>query len=346
MSDKYKQSGVDIDAGIEAVRRIKAIVRATYSDAVVSDIGLFGGMIDGPKSFGGITHPILVQSVDSVGTKLKIASMMNDHTTIGIDMVSHSCGDVLPAGARPLTFLDYIAADKISPDHVEQIVSGLVVGCKDAGVALIGGETAELPGVYAKGEYDLVGAVLGVVEKDKMIDGKAITVGDTVLGLSSTGLHTNGYSLARKIFFADKKMSVHQELPELGESVGAALLRPHQNYTKYLLPVFDAVTVHGVAHITGGGLLENVPRILPDGVAVRIAKNAWERPPIFDVMVSLGRVADDEAYRVWNMGVGMVLIVASEDAKKTQEIIRAAGSDVRVWEIGEVVAGEKNVLLN
>ncbi|MDD4352017.1 MAG: phosphoribosylformylglycinamidine cyclo-ligase [Candidatus Gracilibacteria bacterium] len=340
----YKESGVDIDAGNESVIRIKDVVRETFTDAVVTGLGSFGAMFS-LKEFKDLEDPILVQSIDSVGTKLMIATMMNKHDTIGIDMVSHSANDVLCQGARPLTFLDYIAANKIKPDHVEQIVRGVAEGCKQAGMSVIGGEIAELPGVYAEGEYDLVGAVAGVVDRSRVVTGDKIVPGDKVIGLASVGLHTNGFSLARYVLFSLKGYNVTDYMEELGETLGEALLKPHRCYAPPVLQLLDEFEIKGIAHITGGGLIENPIRVLPDNCGMKIYKDKFTAPPIFKLIVNKGEVSQHEAYRTLNMGVGMILVVAADkvDAvlKRLSELV-----DYPVWEIGEVVEGEKKVQIS
>ncbi|MDH4067114.1 MAG: phosphoribosylformylglycinamidine cyclo-ligase, partial [Acidobacteriota bacterium] len=268
----YKASGVDINAGTETVRRIKGLAQATFTPGVLSEIGSFGGLF----SLGASWHdPVLVSSADGVGTKLKLAFMTGRHDSIGVDLVNHCVNDILVQGAVPLFFLDYLATGTLSPDTAEQVVRGLARACKANGCALLGGETAEMPGFYAEGEYDLAGFIVGAVERERLITGAAIVAGDVLLGLPSSGLHTNGYSLARRIVFDILKLSVDSHVPELGETVGEALLRPHRSYLAVVRPLFGRVAVKGMAHITGGGITDNLPRILPAGTSARIDRLAW-----------------------------------------------------------------------
>ncbi|MBY0376690.1 phosphoribosylformylglycinamidine cyclo-ligase, partial [Patescibacteria group bacterium] len=263
MSDLYAQAGVDIEKGNEVVRRIKKEVASTHTSAVLTGIGHFGGLYDLGEILKSYKHPILVQSIDGVGTKLLVAKMANKYDSVGEDMVGHSCGDIIAMGARPLTFLDYVANETLVPEEMEQIVSGMAKACRESGVSIIGGETAEMPGVYMKGEHDIAGCITGVVEKDKIITGERIEEGDIVIGFSSSGLHTNGFSLARKLLFETAKYTVDTNLPELGETVGEALLKVHTNYTQPVMALLDGgVDVRGIAHLTGGGFIENIPRVL------------------------------------------------------------------------------------
>ena len=335
----YKNSGVDIDAGNEAVKRIKDKVKATFDKNVVTGLGTFGAMYNASwlKDY---QEPILVQSIDGVGTKLKVAQMAGNLTMVGEDIVNHSCNDILCQGAKPLTFLDYIAADKVSPKEIKDMVSGMVKACKEAGVSLIGGETAEMPGVYLPGEHDIAGCITGVVEKEKIITGDKIKEGDTVLGLASVGLHTNGFSLARKIFFESGEYNVDSRFEELHFSLGKELLVPHHNYAPAVLPILEKYEIKGIAHITGGGLVENVPRDLPAGLSLQITKNSWPVLPIFKLIKRLGNVAEEEMYRVFNMGIGLVLIVGA-DFKSVKADLEKAGE--KVYEIGKIVKGKKDV---
>lgn len=340
----YKSAGVDIDAGNEAVDRIKASVKSTFTKAVLTDVGSFAGMVDLNGLLKDFTHPVLVQSIDGVGTKMIVARMMGKFDTIGHDLLAATCNDIIVHGARPLTFLDYIANDKLKPEIIEEIVSGMVGACCDTGVSLVGGETAEMPDTYLPGEHDLVGVITGVAEKDKIITGKSTVPGDVVLGLPSSGLHTNGYSLARKLFFEVGGYTVDSQIDELEQSVGKALLEPHTNYTKHVLAVLDAkIPVKGIAHITGGGLVENIPRVLPDGCSVEIQKGTWPALPVFDVMQSIGNMDEGEMYRTFNMGIGMVFIVESSD----KDLVKDALKDLTdVYEIGSVVEGNKTFVFN
>ena len=333
----YKSAGVDIDAGNEAVERIKKGVRSTFTTNVLTGLGSFGSLYDLKPILDDYENPVLVQSIDGVGTKTIIARKLGKFNTIGVDLLSACANDILVMGARPLTFLDYIANDKLRPDTIEEIVSGMVQACRDTGVSLVGGETAEMPDTYLPGEHDLVGVITGVVEKDKIITGETIQPGDVVLGLPSSGLHTNGYSLARKLFFEIGGYDVNDTIPELEKSVGLTLLEPHINYTNHVFGVLDKeIGVKGIAHITGGGLVENIPRILPDGCDVEIHKESWPGVPIFNVMQSIGNVDENEMYRAFNMGIGMIIIAAPDQVNSIKKIID-------VHEIGFVVAGGNQV---
>ena len=339
----YKSAGVDIDAGNEAVNRIKDSVKSTFTSNVLTGIGSFGSLYDLKPILENYDNPVMVQSIDGVGTKTIIARKLGKFDTIGIDLLSAAANDILVMGARPLTFLDYIANDKLNPETVEEIVSGMVKACKSTGVSLVGGETAEMPDTYLPGEHDLVGIITGVVEKGKIITGENIKPGDVLLGLPSNGLHTNGYSFARKLFFEIGGYDVNDTIPELEKSVGLALLEPHINYTNHVFAVLDAdIDIKGIAHITGGGLVENIPRILPDGCGVEIQKGSWPILPVFDVMQSLGDVDEDEMFRAFNMGIGMVFIV--DEAKVS--IVKGVLKDLtEVYEIGSVFRGNKNVTI-
>ena len=337
----YKSAGVDIDAGNEAVDRIKDGVKSTFTSNVLTGLGSFGSLYDLKPILENYNHPVMVQSIDGVGTKTIIARKLEKFDTIGIDLLSAAANDILVMGARPLTFLDYIANDKLKPEIVEEIVSGMVKACKETGVSLVGGETAEMPDTYLPGEHDLVGIITGVVEKEKIITGENIKPGDVVLGLPSNGLHTNGYSFARKLFFEIGGYDVNDMIPELDKSVGLTLLEPHINYTNHVFSVLDiGIDLKGIAHITGGGLVENIPRILPNGVGVNLKKESWPSLPVFDVMQSIGDVDENEMFRAFNMGIGMVFIVDSADV----DSVKKALTDLtEVYEIGSVVSGEKNV---
>ncbi|SUZ97021.1 uncharacterized protein METZ01_LOCUS49875, partial [marine metagenome] len=328
----YKAAGVDIDAGNEAVARIKDGVKTTFKSNVLTGLGSFGSLYDLKPIMETYDNPVMVQSIDGVGTKTIIARKLKKFDTIGMDLLSACANDILVMGARPLTFLDYIANDKLKPHIIEEIVSGMVKACKETGVSLVGGETAEMPDTYLPGEHDLVGVITGVVEKDKIITGESIKPGDVVLGLPSNGLHTNGYSLARKLFFNIGGYGVNDTIPELKKSVGLTLLEPHINYTNHVFAVLDKeINVKGIAHITGGGLVENIPRILPDDCGVEIQKGSWPILPVFDVMQSLGNVDEDEMYRTFNMGIGMVFIVNPADMDAVKN---ATKNLTEVYEIG------------
>lgn len=338
MALDYAQSGVNIDAGNESVDRIKNVVKQTFDSNVLTDVGSFGAMVsvDFLKQF---RHPVIVQSTDSVGTKVKIASALGKYDTIGADIVAHSCNDIVVQGARPLTFLDYIAVDRVVPEQIEQMVRGVARGCKDAGMSLVGGEVAELPGVYASGEFDLVGSITGVVERDQVVDGSSIVPGDVVMGFASSGLHTNGYSLARKLFFELGGLSASDHLPGFDRSLGEVLLESHRNYTRQVFALLDGgIEIKGMAHITGGGLSENIPRMLPRECGVEIERGSWPVLPIFTLMQQVGEIEGSEMYRTFNMGVGMVLVVSQEAAPQVSKIVGEY-----VYEIGRVVEGEKEV---
>lgn len=337
----YKSAGVDIAAGNEAVKRIKGAIERTFSPNVLTKIGSFGAMYDLKSLINDYEHPVLVQSIDGVGTKMMIAKMMQKFDTIGMDLVSATTNDIIVLGARPLTLLDYIANDKLNPDIVEKIVVGMAAACRDCGISLVGGETAEMPGTYLPGEHDLVGVITGIVEKDKAILGTDIKPGDVVLAFASSGLHTNGYSLARKLFFDVGQHRVDTYLDVLQETVGEALLRPHINYTNPVLGLLDKnIPIKGMAHITGGGLLENLPRILPANTAVDIHKNVCPVLPVFQVLQQIGQLPDSESYRTFNMGIGLVMIVAPE----VVDTLKSAAT-LPVYQIGQVVEGKQTVRL-
>ncbi len=333
----YAAAGVDIDAANRATEKIKELARTTFNARTLSEIGSFGGMFDG--AFPEMRAPVLVASADGVGTKLKIAFATVVHNTIGRDLVNHCVNDILVQGARPLFFLDYVATGKLAPETIAGIIEGITIGCRENGCVLLGGETAEMPGFYADGEYDVAGFIVGIVDREKIIDGKAIAPGDVMLGLPSVGLHTNGYSLARKLFFEVAGYEPDSFLDELGETVGAALLKSHVSYLRNLETLLDTATIKGLAHITGGGLLENIPRILPAGTAVEIKRGSWPVLPVFTAMQRLGNIEEAEMFRTFNMGIGMVVICSAEHAG---EIKQAAGD---VYEVGRVVAGDKSVSL-
>jgi phosphoribosylformylglycinamidine cyclo-ligase len=333
----YADAGVDIDAANRATEKIKELARTTFNGRTLSDIGSFGGMFEG--SFPNMREPVLVASADGVGTKLKIAFATGVHNTIGRDLVNHCVNDILVQGARPLFFLDYIATGSLSPDTITSIIEGITSGCRDNGCVLLGGETAEMPGFYADGEYDVAGFIVGIVDRHKIIDGKTIEAGDLVLGLPSAGLHTNGYSLARKLFFETLGHKPDTSLDDLGQTVGDALLQTHLSYLSTLEPLLDSGIIKGLAHITGGGLLENIPRILPAETAVEIKRGSWPVLPVFEVMQRAGNVAEPEMFRTFNMGVGMVIVCAGDDAATIQDSIKPC------YEIGRVTRGDRHVSL-
>jgi phosphoribosylformylglycinamidine cyclo-ligase len=336
---EYKSAGVDIDAGNETVRRITSIARATFTPGVLSEIGSFGGLFQLDRDR--FREPVLVSSADGVGTKLKIAFMTGRHDTIGADLVNHCVNDILVQGAEPLFFLDYLATGRLSPSVAEQIVTGVARGCRENGCALIGGETAEMPGFYADGEYDIAGFIVGVVEKASVIDGKTIAPGDALIGLTSAGLHTNGYSLARRVLFGAAGLSVESYVAEVGSTIGEALLAPHRSYLSAMRPLLQQRLVKGLAHITGGGLTENVPRILPDGCVAEIHRRTWTVPPLFTLLQERGDISDDEMFRVFNMGIGLVLVCGGTDADRVVSALQQAGE--RPVRLGTVVPGPKRV---
>jgi phosphoribosylformylglycinamidine cyclo-ligase len=316
----YARAGVDVDLGNLVKRRIQALVKSTHGPNVLGKIGGFGGLF--APDFAGMREPVLVASVDGVGTKLKIAFAMNRHDSVGADLVNHCVNDIAVLGARPLFFLDYIGAEKLEPRVFDQLLAGFTRACRAAGCALIGGETAQMPGMYRKGEYDLAGCIVGVVERSKMIDGRKIQVGDAILGLRSNGLHTNGYSLARKILFKTMRLKPGSRLEGLKASVGAELLRVHQNYQPLLAKTPPGM-IHGLAHITGGGLIDNLPRVLPKNCDAVIETKSWRLPAIFEVLQRHGKVDGMEMYQVFNMGIGMVAIVAEKDVARAMSILKA-----------------------
>ena len=337
-SISYSDAGVSIDNANEAVSKIKNFAKSTFNERTLTEIGSFGGMFS--AMFPEMSEPILVASADGVGTKLKIAFDTGIHNTIGQDLVNHCTNDILVQGARPLFFLDYFATGKLSPEITASVVEGISIACKENNCVLLGGETAEMPGFYADGEYDLAGFIVGVVDKSKVIDGKNIAAGDTVLALPSSGLQTNGYSLARKLFFEVGSYDVNSKIDKLGdETVGNALLTPHTSFLKPLDKLLDSGKIKGLAHITGGGLLENIPRILPENVSVEIKRGTWDELPIFGLMQKIGNVEDKEMFRTFNMGIGMILICAEEDKEFLKNHLGEC------FEIGRVVEGDKEVII-
>src|ERR1051325_4814893 len=319
----YRDAGVNIDAANDATERIKRLARSTFTPNVMSEIGSFGGMFR--ADFTSMKNPILVSSADGVGTKLRVAFLTGVHNTVGYDLVGHCVNDILVQGARPLFFLDYIASGKLVPETVEQIIEGLARGCKEAGCPLIGGETAEMPGFSADGEYDIAGFIVGAVDRDEVIDGSRIKPGDALIGLPSVGLHTNGYSLARKLLFEVAKYDVTTFVDELGCTAGEELLKPHRSYLKAVDGLIGKGIIKGLVHITGGGLLENVPRILPKGTAVKINAGSWPVLPVFDLMARVGNVAPREMYRTFNMGIGLVVVVSLSDVHRLLAHLDEAG---------------------
>ena len=330
----YRDAGVDIDAGDELVENIKPLARKTLRPEVLAGIGGFGALCGIPAKY---RDPVLVAGTDGVGTKLKLAFELNRHDTIGIDLVAMSVNDILVQGAEPLFFLDYFACGKLDVATATQVVKGIAAGCAQAGCALIGGETAEMPGMYPAGEYDLAGFAVGVVEKSKIIDGKSIAAGDAVLGLAASGAHSNGYSLIRRII-ARNKTDLSAQLE--GQTLSELILAPTRIYVKSVLKLMNELPVKGLAHVTGGGLIDNVPRILPAHLTARLTRASWPATPLFQWLQSEGNVADDEMLRVFNCGIGMVVIVAAEHAQKAGAALRAAGETV--YRIGSIAARDKN----
>lgn len=327
MSDLYKASGVDIDAGAKAVELMREAVRATYTPDVLSDVGSFGGLFS-LKQIAGMSHPVMVASTDGVGTKTRVASAMNQWDTIGQDLVNHCINDILVQGATPLFFLDYVASDKLLPEQIAAIVTGMARACQQAGCALLGGETAEMPGVYASGEVDVVGTIVGVVDYDNILDGSSIRAGDKILALPSSGLHTNGFSLARRILQREDWHAFH---PQLGQSIGENLLTVHRCYLPEITALRPKVDIRGLAHITGGGVIDNLPRILPEGLGASIDPTMWEIPPIFVMIQHLGDVQEREMFRVFNMGLGMLVVIPTADVELALDSVADA------FLVGEIV---------
>lgn len=333
----YQGSGVNINDANKIVKNIKEKAKTTFSPYVLSGIGSFGALFDIKEALKDYQHPVLTQSVDGVGTKLMIAKMMNRYNTIGYDIVAHCCNDIITTGAKPLTFLDYVASSKLDTNIVENIIGSIAEACKKNNISLIGGETAEMPGIYISGESDIVGHITGAVEKDKIITGEKIKPGDRVLGFASNGLHTNGYSLARKIFFEIEKHNINTKIPELEKTIGETLLASHTNYTKPILDLLNSkIEINGIAHITGGGMLENIPRILPENCAVEIKKDSWPILPVFKIIQRIGDIEEKEMYRTFNMGIGMVIIVSPEDVEPTKDKIKEH-SEFKLYNIGKVI---------
>ena len=336
----YKSSGVDIDAGTEVVERVKSLAKSTFTDGVLSDIGSFGGLFK--PELSGMTEPVLVASADGVGTKLKVAFGTGRHTPIGRDLVNHCVNDILVQGARPIFFLDYLATGRLSADVSESVIRGVAQGCKENRCALLGGETAEMPGFYADGEYDLAGFVIGLVDRDRIIDGREIEPGDVLIGLPSTGLHTNGYSLARRIIFDELKLDFDTEVEDFGCSVAEELLRPHCSYQASVFPVISTGQVKGIAHITGGGLTDNIPRILPDGCRAFIDRSSWPVPSVFGFLARNGSVPVDDMYRTFNMGIGLVVVCDRNEAHTVLAKLISCG-EVGAVRIGEIRDGDRGV---
>ncbi len=342
----YADAGVSIDKANLAVAKIREYARSTFNERTLTEIGSFGGMFAG--AFPNMSEPILVASADGVGTKLKLAFDTGIHNTVGADLVNHCVNDILVQGARPLFFLDYFATGKLEPDVTASVVEGMARACRENGCVLLGGETAEMPSMYADGEYDLAGFIVGVVDKPRVIDGKSITPGDVVLGIPSSGLQTNGYSLARKLFFEVGGYTPDSYLEELGTTVGEALLATHASFLPQIGPLLDKVRsdegvrsplIKGLVHITGGGFLENIPRILPKGVSVEITRGTWPELPIFGMMQRLGNVDEKEMFRTFNMGIGMIVVCSNADKNSVAGLIGNS------YEIGRVAAGNQRVAI-
>lgn len=342
MSEAYKQAGVDIDAGNEAVERMKKHVKRTFRPEVLTDLGGFGALfrLDTKK----YEKPVLVSGTDGVGTKLKLAFAMDKHDTIGIDAVAMCVNDVVVQGAEPLFFLDYLAVDKVIPGKIEAIVKGIADGCSQAGCSLIGGETAEMPGMYAEGEYDIAGFTVGVVDESKMITGASVEAGDVLIGLASSGVHSNGFSLVRKVLLTDKGMSLHDHVEALGKTLGEELLTPTRIYVKQVLSVLESHDVKALAHITGGGFTENIPRVLPEGTQAVINVGSWPVLPIFQLVQEAGGISFADMYKTFNMGIGMMLVVKHSDAESVMEKLQGLGELPYV--IGNIQAGERKVVYN
>jgi phosphoribosylformylglycinamidine cyclo-ligase len=335
---RYRDAGVDIDAATRAKQKIKQLARQSFSHRVLKDVGAFGGFF----SLAGLpSDAVLVASTDGVGTKLKIAFALNRHNTVGADLVNHCVNDIAVHGAAPLFFLDYLAAGKLRPEVVTEVISGLARACRENGCALIGGETAEMPGSYPAGEYDLAGCIVGWVRRKEIIDGSVIVPGDVLIGLPSTGLHTNGYSLARRVLLGEARWNLRRRVPELGAKLGDALLAPHRCYWPVVQPLLKQGWLKGMAHITGGGLTDNVPRILPRGCAAQIRLGVWPVPPIFSLIERLGRVPLDDMLRTFNMGIGYVLVIAEKDLRVVTDTLIEMTE--KYWVLGRIVRGKPSV---
>jgi len=336
----YKDSGVDIDAGNEVVQRIRALAKRTFTPGVLSDIGSFGGLFALPSA--GVREPVLVASADGVGTKLRVAFMTAVHDTIGRDLVNHCVNDILVQGARPLFFLDYLATGRLEPDVAVKIVDGLASACRDNGCALLGGETAEMPGFYADGEYDVAGFIVGLVDRARVVDGRSIRAGDRLIAIPSSGLHTNGYSLARRIAFELAGLAVDDVVPELGGTIGEALLVPHRSYLRLIEPLLETGRIKGMAHITGGGITDNLPRVLPENLEAVIDRGSWDVLPVFQWLQRQGNVPDADMMRTFNMGIGLIVVCAPEhSAQMLDDLVRAGEAGAR--EIGRIENGPRGV---
>ncbi len=336
----YREAGVDIDAGDDAVRRITPLARATNRAEVIGGVGGFASLVGLPSKY---REPVLVSSTDGVGSKLKVACLAERHDTVGIDLVAMGVNDILVPGAEPLYFLDYISVGRLDPGQIESIVGGVAEGCRQAGCALVGGEMAEHPDSLPPGEYDLAGFAVGIAERQRLIDGSKIRPGDVILGLASSGLHSNGYSLVRRIVFDVMKLRLTDPMPGTGRLVADELLTPTRIYVRSIQTLLETVEVRGMAHVTGGGVTGNIPRVLPHGCRARLARGSWSPPAVFDTLRQAGRVEHAEMFRTFNMGIGYVVIVSSDDADTAARVLRGAGE--KVTRIGEIVAGERGVEL-
>ncbi|MCP4898716.1 MAG: phosphoribosylformylglycinamidine cyclo-ligase [bacterium] len=334
----YREAGVDIDAQDKALEGVKNLVRATYTDGVLSDQGAFGGMFRVPKD---LKEPIMVASADGVGTKLKVAFLTGRHGTVGQDLVNHCINDILVQGARPLFFLDYLATGQLEPGMAAEVIGGVATACREAGVALLGGETAEMPGFYSDEEYDLAGFIVGIADRKKLLDGSQVRPGNILVGLPSTGLHTNGYSLARLVLLDKLGYSVDDQVPELGRSVGEELLAVHKCYLEPVWPLIEARLVRGIAHITGGGITDNLPRVMPDNCRAVVKVGAWDVPAVFRLLAEKGRVPENDLWRTFNLGVGMVLIVEAKHLERVLKTLRE--NDCPGFPMGNVIEGESGV---
>lgn len=338
----YKQSGVDIDEGNRAVDLIKGKIKTTYDNNVIGDLGNFSGLYS-LKDFTNMTEPVLLSSTDGVGTKLKLAQMMDKHDTVGIDLVAMCVNDLICQGAKPLFFLDYIATGKLVAEQVEQIVSGIVEGCKMAGCALVGGETAEMPGMYSEDEYDLAGFSVGIADREKIVSGKNVKSGDTLIGIASSGVHSNGFSFVRKIFLDKYGYTLDQHIEELGMTLGHALLTPTKIYVKLVLDLIEKHELKAIAHITGGGVIENITRVIPKGLGIDINKNSWEKPPIFKMIEKFNSIDEIELHKSFNMGIGLVIVVDSDKSGEITKFINEG--EEKAFIIGEVVDSHEGVSL-
>ncbi|WP_139492230.1 phosphoribosylformylglycinamidine cyclo-ligase [Brevibacillus dissolubilis] len=340
MSEAYKQAGVDIQAGNEAVERMKKHVKRTFRPEVMTDLGGFGALFK--LNTGKYQNPVLVSGTDGVGTKLVLAFLMDKHDTIGIDAVAMCVNDVVVQGAEPLFFLDYLACGKVVPEKIEAIVKGIADGCEQSGCSLIGGETAEMPGMYEEDEYDIAGFTVGAVDQDKIIDGKSVTPGDVLIGIRSSGVHSNGFSLVRKVLLADAGMKLDQHVEALGKTLGEELLTPTKIYVKPILKLLESFEIKAMAHITGGGFTENIPRVLPEGAQAEIDYGSWPIQPIFSMIEELGKVSRADMFRTFNMGIGMVLVVKNEDAVNVLQALEQMGEDAYL--IGRISSGNQGVV--